>query len=377
MARSSKRGKRRNNYNDNNHNNNSSVVDDDDNNSKYNHNTADNNSDHHHDNDASSNNSDNSSYNNYTSSDNNDNSSYHNHNSFNDNSGCEDDHNHFHDCNNSGGNNHSIPYHNVYLSFTRNTYDCFSSNGNNGSSQCCYHLVLNHHRVFPAAERECEAGGPHGHLAIIRDAATNQFLYDKLYNDLHYVGVVFIGLTDRRTEGDWRWVDGSAASYQNWAPGQNTNQQLNVEDCAVMDTRSGGKWNDYQCVDTLFVLHEYPFICEYQRECEAGGPHGHLAIIRDPATNQFLYDKLYHDLHYGGVVFIGLTDMRKEGDWRWVDGSAATYFNWAPQQNTPLQHNVQDCVVMDTTAGGKWKDYQCADALFVKHEHSFICEYLL
>ncbi|KAK7482539.1 hypothetical protein BaRGS_00026250, partial [Batillaria attramentaria] len=110
------------------------------------------------------------------------------------------------------------------------------------------------------------------------------------------------------------YVTGSAASYQNWAPGQNTNQQLNVEDCAVMDTRSGGKWNDYQCVDTLFVLHEYPFICEYR--------------------------------------------------------SAATYFNWAPQQNTPLQHNVQDCVVMDTTAGGKWKDYQCADALFVKHEHS-------
>ena len=43
-------------------------------------------------------------------------------------------------------------------------------------------------------------------------------------------------------------------------------------------------------------------------------------IIRDPATQSFLYDTLRHDFRYSGIVWIGLTDEVSEDSWVWVDG---------------------------------------------------------
>ena len=36
----------------------------------------------------------------------------------------------------------------------------------------------------------------------------------------------------------------------------------------------------------------------------------------------------------GGSSWIGLTDQRLEGVWRWGDGSLALYNNWSPSPNS-------------------------------------------
>nr|KAG5696178.1 hypothetical protein BaRGS_021663 [Batillaria attramentaria] len=268
----------------------------------------------------------------------------------------------------------------------------------------CYHLVLNHHREFTTAERECEAGGPHGHLAIIRDPATNHFLYDKLYNDLHYRGCPHYhpsvyntsahgrndyanGDKDDNATGNYNNDDNATGNYNDDdnATGNYNNDNAtgyynddNVTDnynddnatgnhnddnatCNYNDNVTGnynndnatgnynddnatGNYNDNatgnynndnatgnynndnatgnynddnstayaqlsveDCPSSLrrdrylvtygnscyhLVLDHHREFTTAERECEAGGPHGHLAIIRDPATNHFLYYKL-------------------------------------------------------------------------------------
>nr|KAG5696177.1 hypothetical protein BaRGS_021662 [Batillaria attramentaria] len=195
----------------------------------------------------------------------------------------------------------------------------------------CYHLVLNHQRVFTTAERECEAGGPHGHLAIIRDPATNQFL---VYN------------TSARDRNDHAYG------------GKDDNADYN---------RYNGRSSCYQFV----VNHEREWPTA-ERECEAR--HGHLVIIRDAATNQFIYNELVQEFHVRDVVFIGLSDAESEGHWKWVDGSDPAYTNWASGQ-PGIGGTFEDCAAMDTSKGSTWHDYSCEDILFVHKRQKFICEY--
>nr|KAG5696180.1 hypothetical protein BaRGS_021665 [Batillaria attramentaria] len=135
-----------------------------------------------------------------------------------------------------------------------------------GVAECCYVFVLWHSREWPTAERECEAR--HGHLVTIRDAATNQFLYNTMVNELHFKGVVFIGLSDSHSEDDWRWVDGSRPTYTNWASGQPGFGSM-FEDCAAIDTAKGDQWHDYSCEDVLFLSKDHFFICDYRQNHSA------------------------------------------------------------------------------------------------------------
>ncbi|XP_076451243.1 C-type lectin lectoxin-Lio3-like [Babylonia areolata] len=124
----------------------------------------------------------------------------------------------------------------------------------------CYLFVLDHMREFDNAEKECEARG--GHLAIIRDIATQNFLYHTLRQDFHYDDIVWIGLSDERSEGHWVWVDGSAARFTYWASDQ-PGILGSLEDCVAMDVSDGGRWHDYKCTDLLFISHHQTFVCEY------------------------------------------------------------------------------------------------------------------
>lgn len=61
-----------------------------------------------------------------------------------------------------------------------------------------------------------------------------------------------IGLNDREKEGDFRWLDGSAPSFESWAEGEPSNR-LDWFDCAFV--RKSGLWSEHNCVQ------DGPFIC--------------------------------------------------------------------------------------------------------------------
>ncbi|XP_076451853.1 uncharacterized protein LOC143287617 [Babylonia areolata] len=141
----------------------------------------------------------------------------------------------------------------------------------------CYQFVLDHTREFDDAENECRHRG--GHLVIIRDLATQRFLYNTLKNDLHYNDILWIGLTDQESEGHWVWVDGTAPTFTYWASDQ-PGHMGGLEDCGVMDVSAGGKWHDYRCSDAWIFSNQHKrFICEFHLV-----PHTTPVVTMPPTT---------------------------------------------------------------------------------------------
>ncbi|XP_029292672.1 CD209 antigen-like [Cottoperca gobio] len=59
---------------------------------------------------------------------------------------------------------------------------------------------------------------------------------------------VWIGLTDRDTEGTWKWVDGTQLTKSYWAPNEPNGHQIRDEDCAeIINHHSENNWNDDIC----------------------------------------------------------------------------------------------------------------------------------
>lgn len=90
-----------------------------------------------------------------------------------------------------------------------------------------------------------QAKGLGGNLVIVNDAAEQEWLTQTFGTDERF----WIGLTDRRTEGSFEWVDDEASTYRNWAPGQPSNDQFGGalprgEDYVLMNWNSSGQWND-------------------------------------------------------------------------------------------------------------------------------------
>lgn len=77
-----------------------------------------------------------------------------------------------------------------------------------------------------------------GNLVAVNDAAENQFLV----NTFGGTERLWIGLTDEVTEGKFKWANGEAVTYTNWAPGEPNN--FNNEDYAEFNFGEAGKWND-------------------------------------------------------------------------------------------------------------------------------------
>ena len=69
-------------------------------------------------------------------------------------------------------------------------------------------------------------------------------------------------------------------------------------------------------------------------------------------------------------TWIGLNDIRLEGDFEWVDGSKVNYTFWGPGEPDDL--NGQDCVHMpylsEDPHNGHWDDIGC------EYERHFLCK---
>ncbi|XP_025911325.1 C-type lectin domain family 17, member A-like isoform X2 [Apteryx rowi] len=92
------------------------------------------------------------------------------------------------------------------------------------------------------------------------------------------------------------------------------------------------------------------------------GSYGsHLAIINSEQENKFLANQIM-DRQF----WLGLTDMHKEGDWQWVDGSPLSLKFWNAGEPNNVGHEGEDCATL--YGSGRWNDITCFDT------KTWICE---
>jgi hypothetical protein len=110
-------------------------------------------------------------------------------------------------------------------------------------------LACEDDKSWPDAEATCASVG--FHLAWIGNGDQND-LVREVCTDLITRDRVWIGLTDRASEGDFEWSSGAAFGWDGWDWGE-PNDAFGSEDCTEMT--EGGSWNDADCGD------EKPFLC--------------------------------------------------------------------------------------------------------------------
>lgn len=74
--------------------------------------------------------------------------------------------------------------------------------------------------TWQQAERRCEWKG--GHLAVIESSTENFLLYSAM-KAKGYENAYF-GYSDKSSEGNWKWVNGTSTAYTNWHSGEPNNQ---------------------------------------------------------------------------------------------------------------------------------------------------------
>eukprot|EP00058_Branchiostoma_floridae_P003443 XP_002588931.1 hypothetical protein BRAFLDRAFT_89120 [Branchiostoma floridae] len=119
----------------------------------------------------------------------------------------------------------------------------------------CY-KAFNTEKTFSDAAVTCREDG--GTLAMPRNAETNAFLIS-LSKAVRASHLFWIGLHDRREEGSFEWVDGSAlGTYSSWGP-LSPRDKYGNGDCVHVHFSLYSKdvqWNNGLC------HHKYRFICQ-------------------------------------------------------------------------------------------------------------------
>ena len=225
-------------------------------------------------------------------------------------------------------------------------------------------------------ESEDKALAIGGHLAIIQDAAENQYLASLYRNyGLSVLGITneyqpsaekenpYIGVSDSAVEGVWRYADGTLATYTNWGPGV-TQKIESSEDYGVMgvffseydptydsirgiwddkpNSGGGGQsiWYQHGIAESTFVRRGDSAYVIVQgptweaAEANAVALGGHLVTIND--SNEYLWFQetfgnrryLYSDSPDGtnGVThfWIGLNDLNRDGIKDWISGESSS-----------------------------------------------------
>ena len=95
------------------------------------------------------------------------------------------------------------------------------------------YYLSNTKKVWTEAQAESENFG--GYLAVIDDAAENQFLWDNIDE------VVHIGFNDQATEGAFEWINGASLDYTNYVSSFSNNANNDYGSLQPWD----GKWDVY------------------------------------------------------------------------------------------------------------------------------------
>ena len=84
-------------------------------------------------------------------------------------------------------------------------------------------------------------------------------------------------------------------------------------------------------------------------QAKALAENAHLVSINDAAEQRWLMGTFG-----AGPYWIGLTDAKSEGVWRWTSGEPVTFTNWAPDEPKTTGKNEADYAFMSRLQGGHW-----------------------
>ncbi|XP_051061120.1 CD209 antigen-like protein A isoform X1 [Phodopus roborovskii] len=101
---------------------------------------------------------------------------------------------------------------------------------------------------WEASASSCRALG--AHLVIVNSVEEQRFLK---YWHIRKNELTWIGLSDHRREGSWKWVDDSPLQLSFWREGEPNND--GDEDCVEL---AEDKWNDRRCTANNFWVCEQP-----------------------------------------------------------------------------------------------------------------------
>nr|XP_006818137.1 PREDICTED: uncharacterized protein LOC102803115 [Saccoglossus kowalevskii] len=150
----------------------------------------------------------------------------------------------------------SIGYHSQspqYIVFDYVIPEC--KDGHHRFKTSCYYITDDEDYNFDQASADCAAEG--GHLLTVEDANEWEFVQN-LLNTTGALTNLFIGLTDRDTEGIFKWVNGSYLRYSMWLPHE-PNNYLDNENCVELLSPSYNM-NDKKC------SKDRGYICEIEDE---------------------------------------------------------------------------------------------------------------
>jgi Ca2+-binding RTX toxin-like protein len=219
-------------------------------------------------------------------------------------------------------------------------------------------------------EAQAEAKSLGGNLVTINDQAEQDWLVKTFYQN----NSLWIGYTDEKTEGTFKWVNGESSTYTNWNTGEPNNGLGGWdEDYVHFLADSDGKWNDlpnsldgYTPMQGIIEIsnikpleyngHTYQLskaATWQEAQAEAKSLGGNLVTINDQAENDWLV-KMFGT----GNLWTGYTDEQTDGTFKWVDGSTSNFTNWntGEPNNADYDVNGEDYIHFITGTNGKWND---------------------
>ncbi|XP_077993429.1 macrophage mannose receptor 1-like isoform X2 [Glandiceps talaboti] len=205
----------------------------------------------------------------------------------------------------------------------------------------------------------------------------------------------WIGLRRYRAVNLYKWSDGTAQDYENWAD-MEPNDFNGQEECTSVYNRRG-KWNDMHCAV------KYPYICkkfnhttepitypqtppmpgpcptgwkEFNDRCYSfhgmddgskrsnwtaardvcRGLGGDLATIHNQEIQTFITSQLKFST---SGLWIGLLAYGSRRQFRWTDSTELEYTNWSPKAQNTYQRKTCVSTEQIQLFAGTWQKYGC------------------
>eukprot|EP00929_Paragymnodinium_shiwhaense_P071574 TRINITY_DN36374_c0_g1_i1.p1 TRINITY_DN36374_c0_g1~~TRINITY_DN36374_c0_g1_i1.p1 ORF type:complete len:460 (+),score=87.22 TRINITY_DN36374_c0_g1_i1:116-1495(+) len=224
---------------------------------------------------------------------------------------------------------------------------------NPNSEPACY-LLIDEGTDYKDAVMRCDLHSP-AKLVSIRDRHENEFV-----RELCGARICWLGFKEATGTETWQWLDGTPRNYMNWKKGEPNNFDGRDESVTVMNFNwketakdLSEDWADGTWFDTSPSFNKPVAICERQTnimgECGEGWEkNGESCYLLMDTNMTFAEAKRRCESAPAGLVsigteeeqifvedlcgermcWLGLEEVPGTEQWRWDDGTEATFSNW-------------------------------------------------